>query len=161
MSKDPPARITLSYLENAAVHYLERFASSSANLRRVLLRRILRSQAHWDGQPEDAVDMMEAVIAKLTRLGYLDDARYALAKAGWLRAKGGSSRKVRAQLAAKGLDSGLIDQAVSHVCQQDGGDELSAAWILARKRRLGPYRGSGRTELRQRDLAAMGRAGFS
>ena len=161
MSKDQPARITLSYLENVALHYLERYASSSANLRRVLLRRIQRSTAHWGDDVEPAVAQMETIITKLTRLGYLDDARYAAAKAGWLRAKGGSTAKVRAGLAAKGLQKDLIDQAVAELVQQDGGDDLTAACILARKRRLGPYFPGDRTATRQKHLAVLGRAGFS
>ena len=37
---------------------------------------------------------------------------------------------------------------------------MDAAWRLARRRRFGPYRGDNRAERRDRDLAAMGRAGF-
>ena len=161
MSKDPPARITQTYIENVALHYLERFASSSANLRRVLLRRIHRSIAHWGGEADQPLADLEQVMQKLTRLGYLDDARYAVSKAGWLRAKGGSTLKVRAGLAAKGVDKELIDQALSQLSEQDGNDDLSAAWILARRRRLGPYRQDKRQEHRDRDLAVLGRAGFS
>jgi len=161
MSKDPPARITQTYLENVALHYLERFASSSANLRRILLRRIHRSTAHWGGDPEGAIAHMEEVLLKLTRLGYLDDTRYALAKASSLRARGGSTRKVRAGLAAKGVDNELIDQALAQLIEQGDGGDLDAAFVYARKRRLGPFRMAARVEFREKDLAALGRAGFS
>ncbi len=161
MSKDPPARITQTYLENVALHYLERFASSSANLRRVLLRRIHRSTSHWGEEPESAIALMDEVIQKMIRLGYLDDARYAVAKASALRARGGSTRKVRAGLASKGVDTDLIDQALAQLVEQGDGGDLDAAYIFARKRRLGPYRMSARAEFREKDLAALGRAGFS
>ena len=39
--------VTAQYLENAALYYLQRFASSSANLRRVLMGKVERSaRAH-------------------------------------------------------------------------------------------------------------------
>ena len=161
MSTKSPARITPSHLENVALHYLERFASSSSNLRRVLVRRIQRSSQHWGDDPQPGLEAMEQVINKLTRLGYLDDARYAQSKAGWLRAKGASVRKIQAGLAAKGVAADLIAAAVTEVTTQEGGDEESAAWILARKRRIGPYRQQDRALFRQRDLAVLGRAGFS
>ena len=161
MSKDPPARISQSYLENVALHYLERFSSSSANLRRVLMRRIQRSTAHWGNDVEDAKAQMEEVLVKLTRLGYLDDARYALAKAGSLRARGYSLKKVRAGLAAKGVENDLIDETLGLLAEGDDGGDLKAAFVYARKRKLGPYRHSAREDFRQKDLAALGRVGFS
>ena len=160
MSKNPPARITQSYLENVALHYLERYASSSANVRRVLLRRIHRSTAHWGDDQDAALTAMDAVLQKLTRLGYLDDSRYALAKAGALRSRGGSARKVRAGLAAKGVDADLIDQALAQSAERGDPDEIEAALIYARKRKLGPFRPASREDFRTKDLAAMGRAGF-
>lgn len=161
MSKDQPARITQSYLENVSLHYLERYSSSSTNLRRVLMRRIHRSTAHWGDDLENAVAHMEQVLSKLTRLGYLDDSRYALAKAGALRARGGSTMKVKAGLAAKGVDKELIEQALSQLAEQGDGGDLEAAFIYARKRRLGPFRVTAKQDSRDRDLAALGRAGFS
>jgi regulatory protein len=39
--------------------------------------------------------------------------------------------------------------------------ELAAALAYARRRRLGPYRSpAARTDLREKDLAALGRQGF-
>jgi regulatory protein len=41
------------------------------------------------------------------------------------------------------------------------GDELAAAHALARRRKLGPYRAGERASFRQKDLAALARAGFA
>ena len=38
-----PKPITLTSLENAALYYLKRFASSSANLKRVLMHKVMRA----------------------------------------------------------------------------------------------------------------------
>ena len=40
--RKPPRKATAASLENAALYYLERFATSSENLRRVLMRRVER-----------------------------------------------------------------------------------------------------------------------
>ena len=42
-ARKPPRPLTAASLENAAVYYLSRFASSSGNLRRVLMRKVARA----------------------------------------------------------------------------------------------------------------------
>jgi regulatory protein len=155
----PPPKIGASYLENAALHYLERYSSSRANLRRVLMRKIDRSLAHWGGERDEMAALADSVIAKLAGLGYLDDTAYAETKLRGLRRKGASARLIRATLAAKGVEAETAENAMA---EQDGQSELDAALILARRRRLGPYRPADkRAEFRAKDLAALGRAGFS
>lgn len=155
-----PAKITPSYLENAALHYLERFASSSANLRRVLLRKVDRSVAHWGGAREDHAAQVDAVIAKLARLGYLNDAAYAEAKVRALHRAGKGSRTIRATLAAKGVGGDHAAAALDALAEDVPEPDLAAAIRLAKKRRLGPFRRDGRDEMRTKDLAALARAGF-
>lgn len=159
MAKSPP-RITPTYLENAALHYLERFAASSASLRRVLMRKVERSLAHWGGGREDAVPMVDAVIAKLQRLGYLDDTAYAAMKARALHRQGKATRTIRATLAAKGIGADLAGAALGELAEEVAEPDFAAAVRLARKRRLGPFRRESRAEFRQKDLATLARAGF-
>lgn len=155
-----PSKITPSYLENAALHYLERFASSSANLRRVLLRKVDRSVAHWGGERADHVGQVDAAIEKLSRLGYLDDAAYAEAKVRALHRAGKGSRTIRATLAAKGVGGELTAAALDQLAEDVPEPDLAAAIRLAKKRRLGPFRRDGRDDMRNKDLAALARAGF-
>jgi regulatory protein len=159
MPQRVPPRITASYLENAALHYLERFASSSANLRRVLLGKVDRSLAHWGGERAESAPLVEAVLAKLAGLGYLDDAAYARNKAAGLHRRGMSRRAARAALVAKGVEAGLAETALAELGQE--ATELQAAANLARRRRLGPFRPpEARESMRAKDLAALARAGF-
>lgn len=155
-----PSKISPSYLENAALHYLERFSSSSANLRRVLMRKVDRSLAHWGGERPAAADQVEAVIAKLTRLGYVDDAAYAEMKTRALHRQGKAGRVIRATLAAKGVGADMAAAAWTDLAEETVEPDLAAAIRLARKRRLGPFRMQDRAEMRQKDLAALARAGF-
>lgn len=160
----PPAKLSPSYLENAALHYLERFAASSASLRRVMMRKVARSLAHWGEEagltPHDAERHIDALIGKLTRLGYLNDAQYAIQKARSLNRQGKGQRVIRATLNAKGVEGDDLDQAITALGEDQENPDHAAAVRLARKRRLGPFRRDGRAEARQKDLAALVRAGF-
>ena len=87
-------KVTAASLDNAALHYLERFASSAANLRRVLMRRVRRSAEQHGTAPEEGA----ALIARLIRSGVLDDRAYAAAKAASLQRRGTSRRGVAGRL---------------------------------------------------------------
>lgn len=158
----PPPKITASYIENASLHYLERFSSSRANLRRVLMRKVDRSLVHHGGDKAEAAVLVDEVLAKLTRLGYLDDEAYAETKARALHRRGGSLRVIRATLSAKGVESETSEAALTALAEEMPVPDLVAAMALARRRRLGPYRpAEKRADTRMKDLAALGRAGFS
>lgn len=161
--RKPPKRVTLPYLENAALHYLERFASSTANLRRVLMRKVERSaQAHGTDREEGA-RWVEELIARYQRSGLLNDETYARMRAESLHRRGSSTRAIREKLASKGIDRDEADKALESLEEDVEGDlNLSAALALARRRRLGPYRlPEQRAAHREKDLAALGRAGFA
>lgn len=156
-----PAKITPRYLENAALHYLERFASSSANLRRVMMRKVERSLKHWGGDRAEAAAQVDAVVARLAGLGYLDDAAYAAMKTRGLHRQGKGTRLIRQTLEAKGIDAELAEGALARLAEDVADPDLTAAVALARKRRLGPFRPvAQRDDMRQKDLAALARAGF-
>ena len=164
-----PRKATSKYLRNAALHYLERYASSSGHLRRLLLAKVARSARAHGGDPErdperDAgagAATVEALIAELLGAGLLDDARYAGARARVLHRRGASARAIRAGLRAKEIESDDIDRALAGLREEAAEPELAAALTYARRRRLGPYRGPGaREDRREKDLAALGRKGF-
>lgn len=158
----PRGPLKKSSLENAALHYLERHASSVEGLRRVLARRIERAAREERCDREEAAAWVADIVARFARSGLVDDRLFAEGKVASRRRRGDSARRIQMALREKGVDPELIDAALAG---QDGDDrrvaELEAAWRLARRRRLGPYRAAEqRPELRHRDLAAMARAGF-
>jgi len=155
-----PRKATPERLEKAAWHYLERYATSAANLRRVLLRRVQRS-AQWHGtDPDEGAEAVDEIVAKLQRLGLLDDAAYAEGRAVTLHRAGHGMQAIRARLAQKGVDADTIEHALERLREEAADPELGAALRYARKRRLGPYRTTGRDANRERDLAALCRKGF-
>ncbi len=154
-----PRRVTAESLRRAALHYLDRYASSQENLRRVLMRKVARSVRAHGTDPAAAAGWIEAVIAELGRNGLLDDAAYAQARARSLRRRGSSERRIRAALRQKGVARAQVDRAIATVTAP--GAELAAACNYAQRRRLGPFRPAAeRAGRRDRDLAALARAGF-
>lgn len=156
-----PRKATPQYLENAALYYLERFASSEANLRRVLMRKVERSARAHDTDREAGAAAVEDIIARFRRSRLLDDAAYAEGRARSLFLRGASARKIRMTLVQKGVGADEIEAALASLRDEAAEPELAAAVTLARKRRLGPYRRADREGSRERDLAALARAGFS
>jgi len=157
-----PRQATASHLENAALHYLGRFASSSANLRRVLLRKVARSVRAHGTDPAEGAGLVEAIIARYLQSGLLDDAAYAAQKAANLRRRGSSRYGIRGKLAVKGIDAEVIDATLARLDDGEGSGDLAAACALVRRRRLGPYRPPrAQAAHRRKDLAALARAGFS
>lgn len=157
-----PRKASPRSLENAALYYLQRFASSTENLRRVLMRRVERSARAHDTDREDGAAWVDEIVTRFARAGLVDDRAYAEGKAGSLHRRGASLRRIRGELAAKGVAKDLVEEAIAALEETAERDPDTAAAIrLARRRRLGPFRAAeDREERRERDLAALARAGF-
>jgi regulatory protein len=162
---DAPAPDAAS-LQEAALNYLARYAATEAGLRRVLKRRIDRwAQAQPDpdvtaASVSAARHAMDGVIQKLAQLGAVSDAGFAEARARSLVRSGRSRRAVQATLVAKGVDLNLARDAAG----EDPATELAAALVLARKRRIGPFRAAEPTDGqlgRNKELGILARAGFA
>lgn len=146
------APVTAAALEQAALRYLSRYEASVDRVRRLLMDRLRRAGV----DPADGGPLVEAVVEKLARAGLIDDRRYAEVKTGSLRRRGASNRAVAGRLHAEGIDRAIV------AAVNDPVDERTAAFVHARRRRIGPYRQPAqRADRRNRDLAAMVRAGFS
>jgi regulatory protein len=164
--KRPAKPITVRYLENAAAFYLERYPSTAEGLRRVLQRRVRRAELAEAPIMTGVQQAIEAIVAKFVAAGAIDDRAFAQTKARALHRRGTSTRLTRQRLRHAGVDDATLDQAMAGLDQELHADprrrEWQAATALARRRRLGPYRtADDRKEHRQRDLAAMARAGFA
>ncbi len=154
----PRRRMPMTYFENAALYYLGRFASSSANLRRVLLRKVAR-QAE-EGTEAEATGMVDELIARYLKSGLLDDQAYASQKAGSLARRGTSRYSIAGKLAQKGVTAALVKNTLQ-VMEDEGSSDVIAACALTRRRRLGPYRSEEARPLwLKKDMATMARAGF-
>ena len=156
-------KVTLERLERWASHHLDRHTSSASNLEFVLKRRVRRVEAELETSFPEAEDWIVQVVGDLVARGYLNDRTYALNLAQKMRSRGSSERKIRAHLQGKGVSGDLAREVIGEISQSGSGGDFEAALHYARRRRLGPYRldPEVRRERRERDLAALGRSGFS
>jgi regulatory protein len=163
----PPKPISSSWLERAALHYLERYSASTEMLRRTLARRVEKRARLRGEDPAAFAEMIAATVARAVSAGLVDDARFTDTRLATLRRRGTSSRGVSAKLAAKGVSRDVVEAAMQaeREAMPDGAAEAiedQAARAYAKRRRLGPYRRPDlRAAHRDRDLAALARAGFA
>ena len=168
-------------LENKALHYLGRYASSEANLRQILKRFAMRKC-----QPDDDADTdtdefkqileteIDALITRYRALGYLDDRAFALGRARAMRTRGASTRRIIQTLKAKGIDAETASEIMADGTSADTNTETpsaetlspetTAARIYAQRRRLGQYASpasQAKPNWKDRHLASMMRAGFN
>jgi regulatory protein len=156
-----PRRISRQYLENAALYYLQRYATSAENLRRVLARKVKRSCAFHKLPEDEFHPMIEDLLKRYLSSGLLNDNSFAEARAATLRRQGKSRRAIEAKLASKGLGKSDIAAAVDKAGGTDE-DDFIAACALAKKKKLGKWRIKPLADPKaaQKEMAALARAGF-
>lgn len=145
-----PKPLDSARLEELALAYVARFATSRAKLE-TYLRRKLRERG-WDGEGEPPV---AALALRFVAAGYVDDAAFARAKSGSLLRRGYGQRRVNEALGAAGIGEDIRAEV-----RAGEGEKRRAALALARKRRFGPFASVELDRpLREKQIAAMLRAG--
>lgn len=124
--------------------------------RRPFAARDLTRRLVLKGHPPEAAN---AARIRAEHLGLIDDARYALHYAQSRAARGRGPLRLRRDLAMMGVDSRVVDQALTDAFGADG-TEGPQADALAR-RRLSQLRGLPRPVQRRRLLAFLARRGFA
>lgn len=148
-SARPP--LTQDALERLAMHYVARYATTSSKLRAYLSRKC-RERWPTDGPAPD----IEALVAKMADLHYVDDTAYAELKTASLGRRGYGARRIGAAL----RDAGIEHETASEIMASSPIDPATAINTYLQRRRLGPYGQQVRTrEVEQRIIAALIRAG--
>lgn len=152
--RKPPRPLDAARLEELALAYVARFATSSGRLAGYC-RRKLRERGHA-GQEEGAPPPdVAALVARFVARGFVDDAGFARAKSEGLLRRGYGARRVGQALRADGIDEPLrAELAPGEAARRE------AAAAYARRRRFGPF---AREQIDRADhekqLAALLRAG--
>lgn len=160
----PTPPLTASWLCTEAMRHLQRWPASERRVRRLMWKRVGRAQGFHGGTKADAAPLVEEAVASLINGGVLDDGRFARLWVVSLRRRGTSARMISKKLREKGVDGHHIQAALADYEDDNGADpERVSAAAYAKRRRLGPYRvpHDDSRERRAKDLASMGRAGFS
>lgn len=161
-----PKPLDAARLEELALAYVARFATSRAKLEAYLLRKLReRGWAEDDAGAGEGADegggkpLVGALATRFVAAGYVDDAAFARAKTGSLLRRGYGQRRVTQALGAAG-----IGEDVRAEVRADEGARRQAALTMARKRRLGPFGSFGMPvdrAGREKQIAAMLRAGHA
>ncbi|WP_309623060.1 RecX family transcriptional regulator [Novosphingobium sp.] len=148
--KRPPKPLNPVRLNDLALHYVARFATSAAKLADYL-RRKLRERG-WEGDGDPAI---AALVERFVAAGYVDDEAYARAKSGSLLRRGYGQRRVSQALGQAGIAEDLREEV-----RAGPNEQRAAAFAMAKKRRFGPFSAAPPDRpLREKQLAAMLRAG--
>ena len=139
-------------LDDMAVRYVARYATTAAKLRQYLERKV--RERGWSGTSGPDIG---ALADRLVELGYIDDRAFAMSRASAHAARGLGARRLVQALRGAG------------VAAEDGQDAIDAATNsavesavrFARRRRLGPFATTRAQTPRERERAigAFVRAG--
>lgn len=137
-------------LEELALAYVARFATSAAKLEHYLARKL--RERGWDGESEPP---LAALVARFVAAGYVDDAAFARSRSSGLLRRGYGQRRIAQALGAAG-----IGEEVREAVRPGEAEQRRAALVMARKRGFGPFGAAPRDRaVREKQLAAMLRAG--
>jgi len=137
-------------LEQLALRYVERYATTRARLAGYLRRKLF--ERGWDGPGDPPV---EAIVARMAELRYVDDRQFAEMRTASLVRRGYGARRIDAALRAAGV-------ARDDVGPGDDDRASQAALNFMRRKRIGPFAvGAPDPVASRRAFAAMLRAGHA
>ena len=146
-----PPPLTGDTLQELALRYVGKYATTRAKLRSYLARKL--RERGWEGEKHPDLGMLADRFAEL---GYVDDAAYALGQSRSLTSRGYGKRRVGEKLRLAGVEDEDRLEADAHAARS----AVEAALRFAQRRRIGPFAASA-ADPRQREkwIAAMVRAG--
>lgn len=152
-AKRAPPPLTGEALQELALRYVGKCATTRAKLRSYLTRKL--RERGWDGDRNPDLD---GISDRFAELGYINDAAYALGQSRSLSSRGYGKRRLNQKLRLAGVEDEDRTEADAHA----DGAAVDAALRFAERRRIGPF-ADGDADPRQREkwLAAMVRAGHS
>jgi regulatory protein len=140
-------------LERLALYYAGRYGTTRTKLAGYLNRKL--KERGWDG---DGTPPVDAIVARFSELGFVNDKAFAEARSAALQRRGYGERRVAEALRASGVDE--EDGAAARAQAAEGA--WAAALRFAERRRVGPFAPAPLDRpARERAFAAMMRAGHS
>lgn len=151
-SAKKPRPLKRESLDELALAYVARFATSQAKLTRYLNRKL--RERGWDDADPPQIEML---VERIAGYGYVNDAAYAEGQARSLTRRGYGRRRVNAALTAAGIDESDRESAD----QLTEAARVDAAWRYAERRRWGPFATEPVVDRAKREkmIAAFLRAG--
>ncbi len=149
--------VTQRRLYNITLFYLTKFDASSEKVRQMLRRRLYKASLAEEPVPTQANEWIEEIIQKMTDLGYINDNRYAENQTRQLSLQGKSESFIINKL----RQDGISPEQTRHLLENREEDDFTRAVIWLKRHKKGPFRSKDNDSFYTKDLAALGRAGFS
>jgi regulatory protein len=148
-----PPPLDQAKLQELALRYVGRYATTRAKLRAYLSRKL--RERGWNGHREPDPG---ALTERFAELGYVDDAAYALGKSRALTGRGYGKRRLLEKLKVAGVDESDRKAAI----EAAEAEAVTAGLRFAERRRIGPFASQPLDRPgREKAIAAMVRAGHS
>ena len=128
-------------IESKALWYLQRYASSSENLRNYLRRKVKDSHLSINSE-----EIINEIIFSLERQKILNDQLFSESKIRNYLNKGWSLKKIEFKLKELYVKDNIIIDAIQNIRNSVKNIDLIAACRLAKKKSIGPYRKNELTE---------------
>lgn len=149
-SKKAREPLTPQSLEEMALSYVARYATSSAKLARYLSRKVYERGWAEEGEPDIA-----GLVDRFLDRRFVDDEAYARMRSSDLLRRGYGANRVRQALGQAGIGEQVADKVAPGEYAA-----RSSALQMARKRRFGPFAAEPpERDKREKQIAAMLRAG--
>jgi regulatory protein len=155
--KRAPRPLDAARLDELALHYAARYATTAAKLQRYLARKL--RERGWAGEASPDV---AGIAARLASLGYVNDRLFAESRTRDMSARGLGRRRVAGALAMAGVDADTSAESLDQASTM----AMATAVAFARRKRLGPFARAvaatdpaSRQRAAQKAMAAMLRAG--
>lgn len=148
-----PPPLTQAKLQELALRYVGKYATTRAKLRSYLARKVRERGWQADCEPD-----FETLANRFAELGYVDDASFALGQSRSFSARGLGKRRLANKLRLTGVNETDSEAANAHADSA----AVAAALRLAERRRIGPFAAAS-VDRKQREkwIATMIRAGHS
>ncbi|NTJ44841.1 regulatory protein RecX [Agrobacterium larrymoorei] len=145
----------LSWARNSTIYRLERRMMTEKQLFDAITKK---AKSKFDDiSPTQIKSLAEAAVNFAYEIKALDDVAFAESATRTALRNGKSKRAIAQKLSMKGVDREVTAAALEEA------DDLSSAVVLARKRRLGPFRRDESSDAKSlsKEMAALARNGYS
>jgi regulatory protein len=150
-TRRPRPALNTRALDELAMSYVGRFATTRAKLREYLARKL--RERGWDGA---AMPDVQEIADRFAARGFVDDGAFALAKARTLSGRGYGTRRLVQTLRTAGVGD---DDATPALREADD-HAVDSILRFAQRRRIGPFAATlPDPKARDRAFAALVRAG--
>lgn len=158
-------KLSRDYLLRSTYRYLEKYATTTANLYFILNRkvnRILENKQDIEELRIQCQQWINEIVENCVKNQLVNDRIYATSRANSLLISGNSINIIKNKLRAKGVPHDILTDVIAEIHRQKPNVNIISAIKYVKKRRFGPFRLKEKHDkTQQKELSAMARAGFS